>query len=1244
MKSSLILRNSLATAALLILGGATKHAAAAQLGEARVTYVVNDVKLLAPQAAPRPATVPEVVRNGTAVRTGLDSRSELTFADLTITRLGANTIFTFDEGTRNLELKDGAILLRVPKNAGGAKITTAAVTAAITGTTVMMEYHPHGFIKAIGLEGTFRMYLRRRLGESVLVHAGQMVILRADATRLSDPVDVDLKELLKSSLLITGFPPLPSYGLIAQAVQAQTEEKAAGELVDTNLAIFGSGTMVSLLNIDDLDQARFATTPPTPLPPPPGPPPPGPPPPPPPPSEFGQPTTITSFVPYPIKSSTVIVTDPTITTDGVTDYGKLYRGPGQDGAFTNYAFGSTSSFDQRINSNGELVTAMNGPIAVFKFVSLSLLGNPTISLGNGGATRLALIAENGITSGPPGGALTWNNLDGLMLATVAGSIALTSDISFQNLPSLFVYARGAGSSLSLASPVIGSNEALLAAQGAMQLGIGITTFNRLKLVSGGDMSVTPASATYSIDNFGDTIDVGGRIAVEVGGDFTSNGNVKFIVQNTAGTIGTGGDITFTTQGNVFAGGGFGLLVENYNQTANPAGHIGSGGNVLFSTGGNFTADFATFALNNRGGGTVDSDVQLLVNIGGVLKTLTNGPDFLDNAGSLSIAISTRFDDQAGNTKASAIGGNAALQLNAASASIGGNLSVFLSDRGGSIGGDALLTADIRQDLVVTGTDATSNIATADIELLNDSGPPITGAGTPLGGTIHGDATLQISAAGLSVPNGSLFVRLNNRNNAVTGGRIDGAVGLGIEVTDALVTGGDFIALVLNERGGAATGLSGGSIGGNASLKVGSDTMSVGGALDIELTNSNNGDPSGTGGTIGGIALLTFNATQVAVNSFVDNAVFRIDNHSGKIGADALLTLNVGSLSTKSSVVVQIDNNGGQIGGVANLNVNAGVLNIVGDGYFAITNIGGTIDSDAVVTLTAKDMTVGENLTAGVDNTNGIMVNEKLNVNVSGKVNVGNNLNFELVGTGPGQGALNVTGGSYTVAGTFLGEIEGLGSMTFNNVNVAANALHLGALGEGGVLNIGGGTLSAEATLKLYAGGLGGQLNFVANVTLSGNSTKYLVADTITIFNGVTVTINGPAEAIVYTNNANYSGSGGNGSTTGTFGGTGALAPQSPANAPPFPDPPLPPPPGSKTTTTASTSTTATKTSTTAVLNIMNTDQLLALLDRSPTVGGKIAVPGRLTARELKTDARADARDHAQRGRSAVERRLGPRPF
>ena len=95
-------------------------AGAAELRAARVTKIINDVKLLPGQAAARAAAVNDELGSGTAVHTGVDSRTELTFADLTITRLGANTIFSFSEGARTIELGGGAVLVQVPRGGAGS--------------------------------------------------------------------------------------------------------------------------------------------------------------------------------------------------------------------------------------------------------------------------------------------------------------------------------------------------------------------------------------------------------------------------------------------------------------------------------------------------------------------------------------------------------------------------------------------------------------------------------------------------------------------------------------------------------------------------------------------------------------------------------------------------------------------------------------------------------------------------------------------------------------------------------------------------------------------------------------------------------------------------------------------------------------------------------------------------------------------------------------------------------------------
>jgi hypothetical protein len=202
--------------AFICLIAVAAAASATQLKEARVTQVVNDVKLLPGQAAPRPAVVSDPVRAGTAVRTGTQSRSELTFTDLTITRLGANTIFSFNEGTREMTLTNGAILFQVPKGSGGATIRTVGVTAAITGTTGIAEFHPattsHPQLsKWLCLEGTFHLYLPN--GQSVELGPGKMVT--ADGKSFSKVSTFDIAKLVSTSLFFTGFDqPLASMNLI----------------------------------------------------------------------------------------------------------------------------------------------------------------------------------------------------------------------------------------------------------------------------------------------------------------------------------------------------------------------------------------------------------------------------------------------------------------------------------------------------------------------------------------------------------------------------------------------------------------------------------------------------------------------------------------------------------------------------------------------------------------------------------------------------------------------------------------------------------------------------------------------------------------------------------------------------------------------------------------------------------------------------------------------------------------------
>jgi len=217
---------------------------AASTNEARVTRVKNQVQLGNSKNIARSASVNDIVREQTIVRTGNGSRGEVTFSDETVVRLAAHTVFDFNQGTRGLNLGEGAVLIQAPKEANGAKIRAGSVAAAVADTTVMIEYHP-GFYKFLVLEGTARIYRPGHLGDSVLVSPGQMVFGNPESA-LSDPVDVDIERFMKTSRFITDFPPLRSAKSIAAESQKQQHEKSTKNLVDTNLVIFGGGTQVSV--------------------------------------------------------------------------------------------------------------------------------------------------------------------------------------------------------------------------------------------------------------------------------------------------------------------------------------------------------------------------------------------------------------------------------------------------------------------------------------------------------------------------------------------------------------------------------------------------------------------------------------------------------------------------------------------------------------------------------------------------------------------------------------------------------------------------------------------------------------------------------------------------------------------------------------------------------------------------------------------------------------------------------------
>ncbi len=230
-----------APVAFALANGLPNGLSAADLEEAKVTQVVQDVKVVPAGAAARPAAVNETVRQGNAVQTGVQSRSELTYKDETITRLGEKTIYNVGKEGRTIDMGNGQFLLYVPKNKGGAKIKMGPVTAAITGTTVLGQVYPSGIIEFTVLEGSACISLDR-VGQTLLVMPGQMVVYDPIYMRLEDPVEVDLQQEL-SSPLIRDFRRLPSAPLIEEEIQSHHQVVAPNGDLDRAVRAAGAASI-----------------------------------------------------------------------------------------------------------------------------------------------------------------------------------------------------------------------------------------------------------------------------------------------------------------------------------------------------------------------------------------------------------------------------------------------------------------------------------------------------------------------------------------------------------------------------------------------------------------------------------------------------------------------------------------------------------------------------------------------------------------------------------------------------------------------------------------------------------------------------------------------------------------------------------------------------------------------------------------------------------------------------------------
>src|SRR6266496_2196898 len=721
--------------------GAERLVAADQLQQARVSQVIQDVRVLETHGAPRPAAVNDKVTQGMGVRTGVESRAELTFTDLTITRLGANTVFSFKQGAREVDLTSGAVLLQIPPKAPAVKVSTSAVTAAITGGTALFATGPP--TKFMVLEGIGTFYPTGHPERAATINGGEMMTMTADR-RMTKPEKFDVKLVLKTSRLIKDFPPLENMPLVMAVVDLQLAEQQLAGLNSQALArdlVDVIGTTDQNANANPVLLVRNSTSSPTP------------PPPTPTPTKFGTPSTITSPNPYVITSGTVISTDPSITTNGVTDLGKIYRGRSIDGAFSAWAFGSTSDFDTASHFD-DLIGDSSG--AAFKFTALQLNGDPTIDTANG-EINLALIAVNSITSGGAGDVLTFEGIRGVLLATQDGPITLGPEISFSGLHDLTIYARGSSSDLTLGSDIGTGSQVSLFAERDMLMTSSITTDDLYAFV-GRNISIDGQAVIHAptISLFaGQNLHWSGQISDETA--LNSSGNVSIsagqmlniandltIIRRNGGITsglnillyaGTdllvGGDLAIATDiSNLTTGGNIDVLA-NRNLTVggslalqtSATAQSGTGANIDLRVGGNLTAAdlFLGVELAIQSPQESGENVTLFVgrdlvahndaNSGGIdLEIITPVHQVVNSGANLFLGVGNNLTTDAGGDTKLFINNNINEVVNGANvlAAIGGNLTTnnltleLLNNDGGEIGAGGIVSLAVTGNVTTHG--------------------------------------------------------------------------------------------------------------------------------------------------------------------------------------------------------------------------------------------------------------------------------------------------------------------------------------------------------------------------------------------------------------------------------------------------------------------------------------------------------------------------------------------------------------
>lgn len=237
------------------LAVSTSHAV--DFKKSKVTQVVNDVQIIsAADQKQKSAGVNDVFTMPDILRTGPASRAELVADDATVTRVGANTIFSFDPANRTIDLKQGSLLFHSPHGKGGGTIHTGSATASVLGSTLIVTTTASGGFKVLALEDEAEIKFLN--GLKIKLQPGQMTFVLPGGNAISPIIIFRLDDLIGNSQLVKGFSQnLPSLPLILEQVRKQQGQIDSGGLEDTgkNVGDDADSKSVKVIDLNTLQQA-----------------------------------------------------------------------------------------------------------------------------------------------------------------------------------------------------------------------------------------------------------------------------------------------------------------------------------------------------------------------------------------------------------------------------------------------------------------------------------------------------------------------------------------------------------------------------------------------------------------------------------------------------------------------------------------------------------------------------------------------------------------------------------------------------------------------------------------------------------------------------------------------------------------------------------------------------------------------------------------------------------------------------